>query len=71
MSDDTMITDKRLPNPQKVKWKNVAFYDNFEDASNHRASLIDELKVKVRRCGINKTKFVVKVGTVIGNQPDA
>ena len=65
MSEDTMITEKKTPNPQKVKWKNVAYYNTFEEASEHRASLVDELKVKVRRCGTDGVKFVVKVGTVI------
>jgi len=60
-----MITEKRIPNPQKVKWKNVAYYDNYHEATTHRGSLVDELKVKVRRCGPGGTKFVVKVGTVI------
>ena len=61
---DTMITEKIGPNPQKVRWKNVAYYDNFSDADNHRNS-VDGL-VKVRRCGEYGTRFAVKVGTPLG-----
>jgi hypothetical protein len=60
MSDDTEITEKRFPNPQKIKWNNVAYYDNFQQADEHRQNL-DGL-VKVRRCGPFGTKFVVKSG---------
>jgi hypothetical protein len=63
MSEDTEITDKRLPNPQKIKWYNVAYYDNFQQADEHRQNL-DGL-VKVRRCGPFGTKFVVKSGTLL------
>lgn len=63
MSDETMITNKRLPNPQKIKWYNVAYYDNFEQANEHRNNL-DGL-VKVRRCGSEGSRFVVKSGTLI------
>ena len=34
MSENTEITEKRLPNPQKIKWYNVAYYDNFEQIKN-------------------------------------
>jgi hypothetical protein len=64
MSEDTETTDKRLPNPQKVKWYNVAFYDNFQQADEHRNNLSG--LTKVRRCGSFGTKFVVKSGTPIG-----
>ena len=63
MSENTMITEKRLPNPQKIKWYNVAYYDNFKQADEHRKNL-DGL-TKVRRCGPFGTKFVVKSGTLI------
>ena len=63
MSENTMITDKKMPNPQKVKWYNVAYYDNFQQADEHRRNLNG--LVKVRRCGPDKTKFVVKSGTLI------
>ena len=63
MSEDTMITEKRLPNPQKVKWYNVAYYDNFQQADEHRKNLNG--LTKVRRCGPFGTKFVVKSGTLI------
>jgi|TARA_R110000824_G_scaffold118998_3_gene272850 hypothetical protein len=65
MSENTEITEKRLPNPQRYRWKNVAYYDNYQEASDYRASLVDEMKVKIRRCGIDKVKFAVKVGTPI------
>tara|TARA_R100001443_G_scaffold85224_1_gene91839 strand:- start:62 stop:271 length:210 start_codon:yes stop_codon:yes gene_type:complete len=63
MSEDTMITEKRIPNPQKVKWYNVAYYDNFQQADEHRKNLNG--LTKVRRCGPFGTKFVVKSGTLI------
>tara|TARA_Y100001937_G_C7134388_1_gene339188 strand:+ start:5921 stop:6136 length:216 start_codon:yes stop_codon:yes gene_type:complete len=63
MSENTTITSKRLPNPQKVRWYNVAYYDNFQQADEHRKNL-DGL-TKVRRCGPDKTMFVVKSGTPI------
>jgi hypothetical protein len=63
MSENTKITDKKGPNPQKVTWKNVAYYDTFEKADEHRKNL--EGLTKVRRCGPEKAKFVVKIGTPI------
>ena len=63
MSETTTTTDKRLPNPQKVRWYNVAYYDNFEQADEHRKNL-DGI-TKVRRCGSFGTLFVVKSGTPI------
>tara|TARA_Y100001938_G_C7980782_1_gene374269 strand:+ start:560 stop:778 length:219 start_codon:yes stop_codon:yes gene_type:complete len=66
MSENTTITEKKLPNPQKIKWKNVAYYDTFEEAHQHRLSLDEEgIKVKVRRCGPDKVKYVVKTGTLL------
>jgi len=63
MSENTMITEKRMPNPQKIKWHNVAYYDNFEQADEHRKNL-DGL-TKVRRCGSFGRKFVVKSGSPV------
>ena len=63
MSETTMITEKRLPNPQKIKWHNVAYYDNFQQADEHRNNLNG--LTKVRRCGPFGEKFVVKSGTLI------
>ena len=63
MSENTMITEKRLPNPQKVKWYNVAYYDNFQQADEHRKNLSG--LTKVRRCGPFGSRFVVKSGTPI------
>ena len=68
MSENTEITEVRLPNPQKVKWHNVAYYDNYQQADEHRKSL-DGL-VKVRRCGSFGTKFVVKTGTLVKEKPN-
>ncbi|MHA2052114.1 MAG: hypothetical protein ACW99F_00830 [Candidatus Hodarchaeales archaeon] len=66
MSIETMITEpSKGPNPQKVRWTNVAYYDNFNDANDHRNNLNG--LTKVRRCGPDKTKFVVKSGTPIGD----
>ncbi len=65
MSENTTTTENESPKPQKVKWKNVAYYNTFEEAHEHRNSLDDSIKVKVRRCGPDKTRFVVKVGTLI------
>ena len=63
MSENTMITERKLPNPQKIKWYNVAYYDNFEQAADHRKTLNGF--TKVRRCGPFGTKFVVKSGTPV------
>lgn len=71
MSDTTMITEKKSPNPQRVKWRNVAYYDTFEEAHNHRLSLDEGTRVKVRRCGEEKARFVVKIGTSIGGSSHA
>ncbi len=57
------IATNKGPNPQKVKWTNIAYYDNYDDADAHR-NQIDGL-TKVRRCGVYGTKFVVKTGQVI------
>ena len=59
------IATNKGPNPQKVKWANIAYYDNFDEADIHRKSL-DGL-VKVRRCGPYGTKFVVKSGKKVNN----
>jgi len=59
----TVITEHPLPNPQKIKWKNIAYYNTFEEADSHRNNL--EGLTKVRRCGDGGTKFVVKTGTPI------
>ena len=68
MSETTTTTEKRLPNPQKVKWHNVAYYDNFQEADEHRNNLNG--LTKVRRCGSFGTKFVVKTGTPIKESLD-
>ena len=63
MSENTMTTEKQSPHKQKIKWKNVAYYGTFNEANSHRLSFEEGTIVKVRRCGPDKTKFVVKVGT--------
>ena len=65
MSENTTITEKKLPNPQKIKWKNIAYYDTYEEAHNHRLGLDESVKVKVRRCGPDGIRFVVKIGTPV------
>lgn len=67
MSEDTTITEKAKP-VQKVKWYNVAYYDNFEQADEHRNNLNG--LTKVRRCGPDKTRFVVKSGTLLAESKD-
>lgn len=65
MSNETTTTEPpRGPNPQKVKWTNVAYYSNFTEADEHRNKI--EGLTKVRRCGPDKTRFVVKTGTPVG-----
>tara|TARA_Y100001938_G_C8059600_1_gene416406 strand:+ start:517 stop:732 length:216 start_codon:yes stop_codon:yes gene_type:complete len=70
MSENTTTTEKRLPNPQKVKWKNVAYYDTFEEAHAHRLGLEEGTMVKVRRCGPDKIRYVVKTGTLLKGASD-
>tara|TARA_R110000824_G_scaffold26143_1_gene90257 strand:+ start:181 stop:396 length:216 start_codon:yes stop_codon:yes gene_type:complete len=65
MSENTEITEKKLPNPQKFKWKNVAYYKTYAEAAAHRKTFDDSINVKIRRCGPDKTKFVVRTGTPI------
>ena len=59
------IAPKKGPNPQKIKWHNVAYYDNFQEADEHRNNLSG--LTKVRRCGTFGTQFVVKSGKKINN----
>jgi hypothetical protein len=66
MSENTVITEKILPNPQRVRWHNVAYYDNFQQADEHRNNLNG--LTKVRRCGPDKTKFVVKTGNLLKDE---
>jgi hypothetical protein len=58
-----VIAAKKSSNPQKVKWYNVAYYDTYQQADEHRSNLSG--LTKVRRCGPFGTKFVVKSGTKI------
>ena len=49
---------------QGKPWKNVAYFDNFCDADKKKAKYLsenDKIQVKVKRCGIEGTKFVVKL----------
>ena len=68
MSENTEITEKKLPKPQKKKWQNIAYYDTFQEADKHRKTL--EGFVKVRRCGPFGTKFVVKTGILLKEDLD-
>tara|TARA_R110002074_G_C12003201_1_gene614429 strand:- start:275 stop:490 length:216 start_codon:yes stop_codon:yes gene_type:complete len=70
MSENTTTTEKRSPNPQKVKWKNVAYYNTFDEAHKHRQSLEEEVLVKVRRCGPDGIKYVVRIGTFLRGKVD-
>ena len=76
MSEETKTTEKQEPNPQKIKWKNVAYYKTFEEAHAHRLKFNfenlngDPIPVKVRRCGPDKSRFVVKIGTPIKGKKD-
>lgn len=62
------IAPKKGPNPQKIKWTNIAYYNNYQEADAHRNQL-DGL-TKIRRCGENGTKFVVKTGKQINKGGD-
>jgi hypothetical protein len=49
---------------QGKPWKNVAYFDNFHDASDKKTKYLsenDKIQVKVKRCGLGGTKFVVKL----------
>ena len=70
MSETTTTTDKQLPNPQKMKWKNVAYYDTYEEATKHRSNLDENTISKIRRCGPMKTKYVLKTGSPIKETSD-
>ena len=63
------IASRTDPNPQKVKWTNIAYYDNYGEADAHRSRL--EGLTKVRRCGEYGTKFVVKTGKQINKMNNA
>ena len=46
-------------------WTNVRFFSSFEEAAQLRGSLLEKdssgtLQVKVKRCGLNGTLYVVK-----------
>ena len=66
--ENTMITKDNLPNPQKVRWKNIAYYNTYIEANEHRNKL-DGL-TKIRRCGVEGTKFVLKTGILIKETND-
>jgi len=56
--------DEEIEQNQGKPWKNVAHFDNFCDADKKRAKYLsenDKIQVKVKRCGINGTKFVIKL----------
>jgi hypothetical protein len=53
------IKEKKLES-----WKNIAKFDNFCDADKKRTKLLsenDKIQVKVKRCGLGGSKFVLKL----------
>ena len=47
-----------------IPWKNVAYCDNFLDASEKKNKYLTEnenIQVKVKRCGVGGEKFVIKL----------
>ena len=56
-----------LVTPQKFNWKEKKRFNNYENASNLKASLLAEgyEKVKIRRCGPEGTQFKVVVGAKV------
>ena len=47
-----------------VPWKNVAYFDNFCDADKTKVKYLsenDKIQVKIKRCGTNGEKFVIKL----------
>jgi hypothetical protein len=57
---------KNEQNEQKTKesWKNIAYFNEYQPADTKRIKLLsenDKIQVKVKRCGINGTKYVVKL----------
>ena len=65
MSENTEIAEKRLPKPQRFRWKNIAYYNTFEEAHLHRLKIEEENIVKIRRCAPDRSRFVVKVGSPV------
>ena len=56
--------DEESGRVQGKPWKNVAQFDNFYDADKKRVKLLsenDKIQAKVKRCGPEGTKFVVKL----------
>jgi hypothetical protein len=55
---------EKIEEKQGKPWKNVANCDNFCDADKKRLKYLSEnenIQVKVKRCGVNGEKFVVKL----------
>ena len=57
---------KNEQNEQKTKesWKNIAYFNEYQPADTKRIKLLsenDKIQVKVKRCGTNGAKFVVKL----------
>ena len=49
---------------QGKSWKNVAYCDNFHTANEKKVKYLsenDKIQVKIKRCGVGGTKFVVKL----------
>ena len=55
---------EEIEEKQGNPWKNVAHCDKYCDADKKRTKLLsenDKIQVKVKRCGTNGAKFVVKL----------
>tara|TARA_Y100001938_G_scaffold79929_1_gene110404 strand:+ start:279 stop:605 length:327 start_codon:yes stop_codon:yes gene_type:complete len=57
---------KSEQNEQKTNesWKNIAYFNEYQLADTKRVKLLsenDKIQVKVKRCGTNGTKYVVKL----------
>jgi hypothetical protein len=55
---------EEIEEEQLLPWKNIAKFDNYCDADKKRTKLLsenDKIHVKVKRCGTNGAKFVVKL----------
>ena len=55
---------EEIEEKQGNPWKNVAHCDNYCDADKKRTKLLsenDKIQVKVKRCGSEGAKFVVKL----------
>ena len=54
--------DEIKKSPQKYKWSKIKVFDTYEGAVSHKSTLKCGRPVKINRCGVAGSKFVVKVG---------